>query len=146
MPLDPRFDLVMTTCLALGGDEPVFDMPRRVYPDFTAWYAKCRTEHRRLWVARAGDAVAGIAIAKHEGVRLKLCTLAVDQPFTHQGLSRALLETVESFAEAKQMNSVYFSANVHVVDVHRFAERNGYALIHEAGAELYYEKTLGCVF
>jgi hypothetical protein len=101
--------------------DSIFDSLRSDYSDFTAWFDKCRREHRNCWVLEADETTAGIVIRKDEtradaktqgaGPKiLKICTFKVRDEFLGEKFGELLLKQVLWFAQQNAYNLIYLTA------------------------------------
>jgi GNAT superfamily N-acetyltransferase len=102
-------------------DETIFVSLRTDYPDFDAWFDKCRKQHRDCWILEIDGAIAGLVIRKDEnhgdaGTRhigpkiLKICTFKVHDDFQGEKFGELLLKQVLWFAQRNTYDLVYLTA------------------------------------
>jgi predicted GNAT family N-acyltransferase len=99
----------------------IFETLRADYPDFDAWFDKCRKEHRECWVLELDGDIAGLVIRKNEthvqagteglGPKiLKIGTFKVRDEFLGEKYGELLLKQVLWFAQHNRYDLTYVTA------------------------------------
>lgn len=105
---------------SLKDDEPILKSVAEDYSDFDGWFAKCKKEHRKAWIVKVEDDIAGIIIRKDEDAEaefsglghksLKLCTFKVGEAFRGSKLGELLLKNIFGFCQINSYESTYLTA------------------------------------
>lgn len=100
-------------------DDPILHTFRSDYPDFDAWFRRCRLEQRQAWIipGRAGT-LAAFCVINHEkqpppGTRgrvLKLCSFKVADEYSGLRFGELLLKAVFDYAFKNSYEWVFVSA------------------------------------
>ena len=101
--------IVQRKAYEIDKSDAIFESLRADYPDFDAWFNKCRKEHRECWVLELDGDIAGLIIRKNEthaqadtegfGPKiLKICTFKVRDEFLGEKYGELLLKQVLWFA------------------------------------------------
>jgi hypothetical protein len=101
--------IVQRKAYEIDKSDAIFESLRADYPDFDAWFDKCRKEHRECWVLELDGDIAGLIIRKNEthaqadtegfGPKiLKICTFKVRDEFLGEKYGELLLKQVLWFA------------------------------------------------
>ena len=113
--------IVQRKAYEIDKSDAIFESLRADYPDFDAWFNKCRKEHRECWVLELDGDIAGLIIRKNEthaqadteGFEpkiLKICTFKVRDEFLGEKYGELLLKQVLWFAQHNQCDLAYVTA------------------------------------
>ena len=99
-----------------------------------------------VWVARAGEDVAGVLVLRPQPPALLLENIAVDPGRQGQGLGRALMAFAEDRARAEGLAEVVLYTNERMTENLRFYPALGYAetgrAVHDGFARVFYRKAV----
>jgi ribosomal protein S18 acetylase RimI-like enzyme len=98
----------------------IFESLRLDYPEFDAWFDKCRQQHRDCWVVQIGKQIAGLVVRKdeihtdaqtlHPGPKiLKISTLKVRDEFRGEKFGELLLKQIFWFAQRNRYDLIYLT-------------------------------------
>ena len=99
-----------------------------------------------VWVARAGEDVAGVLVLRPQPPALLLENIAVDPGRQGQGLGRALMAFAEDRARAEGLAEVVLYTNERMTENLRFYPALGYAetgrAVQDGFARVFYRKAV----
>lgn len=126
-PGEPPPRVEWRRCHELDPEDPIFISIREDYPEFDAWFSRCRQEHREAVVVpqEGSRKLAALCIVKPEDSgefglpprRLKLCTLKVAEPARGQRLGELILKTMLLEGERRGSSGLWLSAFEHHVEL-----------------------------
>ena len=108
-------------CYQLRKDDPIFLSLERDYAQFKSWWSeKCCATHRKCWVVRDKDAIAGLIVYKDEADNdsnisfaaskiLKICTFKVAEQFRGGRLGEQLLRQAIWYAYVNNFEILYLT-------------------------------------
>jgi predicted nucleic acid-binding protein len=108
----PRINL--DYCYNLDIKNQFFDSLRDDYPGFDKWYLeKCCQKHRKCWVIKSGEELAGICIYKPEDLKnmpapgLKMCTFKISSDFEGRKYGELVLRVMFLHSIKNNINTLW---------------------------------------
>jgi predicted nucleic acid-binding protein len=143
-------------CYQLDRNDPIFNSLRLDYNGFDVWWQKCCNNHRKAWVVKDGDSIAGIVVYNLEDRSssgnlfaaekiLKLCTFKVSEKHRGGRLGEQLLKQAMWHANSAKLEVVYltvFEKQTSLVDLLMYYGFQIHSLIND---ELVYAKNLNSI-
>ena len=142
-------------CYQLRTNDPIFSSLDQDYPGFRKWWAeKCCADHRKCWVIRDKDEIAGMVVYKHENKNerdiqfsaskvLKISTFKVAEQFRGGRLGEQLLRQAIWYAYANGYEVLYITVYPRHRSLIELLQYYGFQLHSElTNTELVYSKNL----